>query len=264
MSGHVFVSAGDGRYLPTQLGRGPWDPRALHGGAAAGLLTGALEAMEAGAELPVARLSFDLLRPVPIAPLDLTTRVVRAGRRVVELAGELRADDVLVCSARVLRVAAAAALTPEEAAVANDPPLPAPEQGTPISFTLDDSPAEGFGAAMEMRWLEGEPAPGPAALWMRLRPALVAGEATTPLQRVAATADFGNGVAAPAPWDGFVFINADLTLQLHRPPRGEWIGLRAGTHVDPGGAAMTESRLYDESGSVGRSLQSLVLERRAG
>ncbi len=262
MSGHVFAPAGGGRYLPTPLGRGPWDPRALHGGAAAALLTRALERMEAGASLPVARLSFDLLRPVPIAPLDLSTRVVREGRRVVELAGELRADDVLVCSVRALRVAAAATLTAEEAAVADDPPLPAPEHGAPIDFTLDDSAAEGFGASMEMRWVEGEPAPGPAAVWMRLRPALVAGEATTPLQRLAATADFGNGVAAPAPWDGFVFINADLTIQLHRPPRGEWIALRSATHVDPGGAAMTESRLYDESGPVGRSLQSLVLERR--
>jgi Acyl-CoA thioesterase C-terminal domain/Acyl-CoA thioesterase N-terminal domain len=264
MSEHVFEPAGNGRYLPTEHGRGPWDPGAMHGGAAAALLTGAFEAMEAGSGLPVARLSFDFVRPVPIAPLTLSTSVLREGRRVVELTGELRAGDVLVCAARALRVAAAAELAPEEAAVAEDAPLPAPDEGPPTGFTVNDAPTAGFGAAMDVRWVDGSPAPGPSALWMRLRPALVAGEPTSALQRLAATADFGNGVAAPAPWDAFVFINADLTIQLQRPPRGEWIGLRSGTHVGRGGAAMTESRLYDAAGPVGRSLQSLVLERRPG
>ena len=57
-------------------------------------------------------------------------------------------------------------------------------------------------------------------------------------------------------------MNADLTIYLHRPPRGEWIGMRSQSHVDDGGAALSESRLYDEAGPVGRALQTLVLERR--
>ncbi len=75
--------------MPTEHARGPWDPRALHGGAPAALIAAAFERFEPGAELRVARLGFEFLRPIPLAPLRLSPRVVRPGRRVQELAGEL-------------------------------------------------------------------------------------------------------------------------------------------------------------------------------
>ena len=87
----IFIPEGDGRYTPTEYARGPWDPRAQHGGAPATLIAGAFERMQPGAELPFARLSFSFLRPVPLAPLTLSTRIVRPGRRVQELEAELRA-----------------------------------------------------------------------------------------------------------------------------------------------------------------------------
>ena len=97
---------------------------------------------------------------------------------------------------------------------------------------------------------------------MRLRHPLLAGEQPTPLARLAAASDFNNGIGAALAFEQFLFINADLTTHLQRPPRGEWIGMRSATHVDEGGAALSESRLYDEHGPVGRSAQSLVLARR--
>jgi acyl-coenzyme A thioesterase PaaI-like protein len=78
---------------PTEQARGPWDPRALHGGAPAALITVAFERMQPGAELRIARLGFEFLRPIPLAPLTLTTRIVRPGRRVQELAAELSTVD---------------------------------------------------------------------------------------------------------------------------------------------------------------------------
>ncbi len=86
----VFVPDGEGRYTPTEYARGPWDPRAQHGGAPATLIAGAFERMQPGGELPLARLSFSFLRPVPLAPLRLSTRIVRPGRRVQELEAQLR------------------------------------------------------------------------------------------------------------------------------------------------------------------------------
>ena len=95
--------------MPTEHARGPWDPRALHGGAPAALIARAFERMEPGAELPIARLGFEFLKPIPLAPLTLTTRIVRKGRRVQELAAELTADlgtggEELVCRASALRL----------------------------------------------------------------------------------------------------------------------------------------------------------------
>jgi hypothetical protein len=97
---------------------------------------------------------------------------------------------------------------------------------------------------------------------MRLRYPLLAGEELTPLARLAATADFGNGISAALPFDRYLFINADLTIHLQRPPRGEWIGLDARTLLHVGGTGLAESVLYDVDGPVGRAFQTLVVEPR--
>ena len=62
-------------------------------------------------------------------------------------------------------------------------------------------------------------------MWFRLRVPVSAGEVTLPLQRVAAVADFGNGVGSGIDRTRLTFINADLTVTLHRLPVGEWVGL---------------------------------------
>jgi hypothetical protein len=103
--------------------------------------------------------------------------------------------------------------------------------------------------------------PGPSTDWIRLRVPVVAGEATRPVSRVAAAADFGNGISwVLSRLDGYTFINADLTIYLHRHPAGEWVCLEAETHAEPLGVAVAESKLWDEQGAIGRSLQSLLVE----
>jgi hypothetical protein len=91
---------------------------------------------------------------------------------------------------------------------------------------------------------------------------LVEGEDPTPLQRTLAAADFGNGVGAALPWGEFVFINTDLTVYLHRHPASEWVCLDATTDVDTHGIGLAHSRLYDERGPIGHSLQALFVDRR--
>jgi hypothetical protein len=276
-------SGGDGMAMvvqPTEHARGPWDPRALHGGAPAALIAAAFERVEPGSHLRIARLGFELLRPIPFAPLTLSTRIVRPGRRVQELACELSADlgdgEQVVCRASALRVqevaaevADAAAALASEAQQGDSPTppdaLPAPEHGKAVRFALDDANIDraSFAAsAMEMRWLTDPRAPGPGRVWMRLRHPLLPGQQLTPLARLAATADFGNGVSAALPFERYLFINADLTVHLQRPPRGEWIGLDARTLLHSGGAGLAESVLHDVHGPVGRAFQTLVVQPR--
>jgi hypothetical protein len=258
------LQPGQERYMPTEHARGPWDPRALHGGAPAALMTAAFERTEPGSELPIARLGFELLRPVPFAPLELSIRIVRAGRRVQELAGELRCGEDLICRANALRVKEVPADLPVEPPAASvDGQMPGPEDGKAVRFALDDPDRASFAASgMEMRWLDDPRALGPARVWMRLRHTLVPGEPFTPLARLAATADFGNGVSAALPFDRFLFINAELTIHLQRQPRGEWIGLDARTLLHGGGTGLAESVLHDVHGAVGRAFQTLVVEPR--
>src|SRR5438105_2907796 len=69
-------------FVPTAHTRGPWDPRAQHGGPPAALLGRALEALPAEAGMRTVRCAVDILRPVPLQPLRVTARVDREGRRV--------------------------------------------------------------------------------------------------------------------------------------------------------------------------------------
>jgi hypothetical protein len=293
MSEAIFIAAsspeGDGEcFVPTDHARGPWDPRALHGGAPAALLTAAFERLEPGADLRIARLGFEFLRPIPLAPLKLSLRIVRPGRRVQELVGELSAQVAasagsgepgagaqVVCRASALRVREIPPGVPTSEPVlslgdgdgGDGQAIGTPETAAPLRFALDDSDEASFAlSAMEMRSLAevgGAPLKlGPGHVWMRLRHPLVAGRELTPLARLAATADFANGISATLPFDRFLFINADLTIHLHRPPRGEWIGLDARTLLHTGGTGLAEGVLHDVHGPVGRAFQTLVVEPR--
>jgi acyl-coenzyme A thioesterase PaaI-like protein len=281
MSDSVFLADGE-LLVPTEHARGPWDVGALHGGAPAALIASAFERMEPGGELPFARLSFEFLRPVPMAPLTLSTRMSRPGRRVQGLEAELKADGVTVCRATALRIVAAPEELPELASAqvedAQPEAIAAPRDGHEVRFALDDMERKSFAAsAMEMRFLNGQPLAGElpehggaadhvpigaATVWMRLRYPLLPDEPLTPLARVVATSDFGNGVAAVVPFDEYVFINADLTISLNRRPEGEWVALEARTLLHPGGVGWAESVVHDERGPVGRATQALVVQRR--
>jgi hypothetical protein len=103
---------------------------------------------------------------------------------------------------------------------------------------------------------------GPATAWFRLRVPLVAGERPSALQRLAAAADFGNGISTVFPWQDHRFINPDLTIYVERDPAGEWVCLSSETRVVAGGVGIAESVLYDCDGPVGRAIQALVVERR--
>jgi hypothetical protein len=262
MADAIFLPDGP-RFIPTELARGPWSPEAQHGGPPAALLARALAREPADGDMLVARLTVELLRPVPIAPLTVATRVERRGRKVQLLGASLHAGDVEVARATALRIRRAALPVPAD--LPRSPTPPAPAAG------VDGQPpwaaALGYAAfhneGVEHRFVAGSFASaGPATDWIRLRVPLVAGEETPPLARVAAAADFGNGVSwTLSRLDGWGFINPDLTLYLYRVPVGEWICLDAVTHVASEGVGLAESRLFDEVGGIGRALQSLLLER---
>jgi hypothetical protein len=279
----LFSLTGEGRVQPTEHARGPWDPQALHGGAAAALITRAFERTGSDSELTVARMGFEFLKPIPFAELEVRTEIVRNGRRVQELAAELRigahspagragggaSGGELIGRASALRIQAVPGDLPDPDKRRQRPgpelvrELPGPEQGEVITFTLSEEASTSLASTgMEMSWLDDPWSLGPARVWMRLREPLVLGEETTPLALLAATADFGNGVSRELEFDSYLFINADLTIHLWRSPRGEWIGLDTKTVLMDGGVGTAESVLHDIEGPVGRAFQTLVVQPR--
>jgi hypothetical protein len=246
-----------GRFVPTELARGPWDPNAQHGGPSAALLARLLEQHDTGPAAHVARMTIELLRPVPMHPIELRARTLRQGKKVQLVEGSVLADGTEVVRATALRIRVA------DIDFA-DPPDDRLTTGPGARRErFENLGPLNFGFAMEMSMARGEiGVPGPAAVWFRLAVPVVAGEETTPLMRAAAAADFGNGISGAVSWDDHIFINPDLTIYLHRLPAGEWIGLDARTWPTHEGVGIADTALYDEGGRIGRSVQALLLDRR--
>jgi hypothetical protein len=277
----VFFEIDEGTFVPTELTRGPWDPDAQHAGPPAALLGRELERhaerSAAAGESPatVGRVTYEILRSVPLAPLTVATEVLRPGRRV-ELV-QARLDDaqgeVIRATAWLLRTGPVE-LPPGLASEDPDSPArlargpwgdglpPGPAAGEDSPF-FDTGRSVGYHTAMEYRFVAGAfVEPGPATVWMRMRQPLVAGEEPSPLQRVLVAADSGNGVSATLDWTRYVFINVDLTVQLHRLPAGEWVCLDAITIPEMSGVGLADTALYDERGPIGRATQTLLVGER--
>jgi hypothetical protein len=255
VSDAFYEPLGDGRFRSTPHTSGPWDPAFQHAGPPAALLGRALERCAPRHDFVLARLTFEILRPVPVAELEVTARVVRPGRSVELLDGELTAGGETVMTVRAWRVRATGAET-----VADHPAPPRPAEATPPPSGLDGF---GYGRAVELRFATGGwDEAGPATVWTRLRVPVVAGEEPTGLQRVLAVADSGNGVSAVLPLGEWLFINPELTVHLRRPPRGEWICLDAETTISHGGAGFARSVLSDDDGIVAQGAQSLLVAPR--
>jgi hypothetical protein len=222
----------------------------------------ALEELPESEELQVGRVTFEILRSVPIAPVRVQARVVRPGRRVQLLEAELcDAEGEVLMRARAWRIRTAELDLPAEAMVSTETPLP-PEEGVEAEF-FPTGQEHGYHSAMEVIFLAGQfTEPGPATVWLRMRQPLVAGEEPTPLQRTLVVADVGNGVSASLDFRRFLFINVDLTVQLERMPEGEWVGVDAVTLPQPHGVGTAESVLFDRSGRIGRALQTLLISER--
>jgi hypothetical protein len=245
------------RVVPSELTRGPWDRNSQHAGPASALLARAIELCEPRDGTRVARVTVEILKPLPIEPLTLNAQIVRPGKSVELIEASLEGAHGELARARGWRLAE----TDITADWEQDDPPPGRQDAEALEF-FPTGEAVGWHTAMEIVFARGRfLEPGPATVWMRPRVALVEGEPITPLQRVMLAADGGNGVSAPLPWDRFIFINTDLTVHLLRPPEGEWVCLDSVTHVE--GTGMTDTALWDERGRVGRAAQTLLVRARS-
>ena len=262
-------------YLPdgedvtaTPLTIGPWAVRLQHAGPPAALLLRAAERAGGIAGGQTVRLAYDIFGPVPVGPVRMSGTVVRPGRRVELVETVLDAGDgppLMRLSAWRMRTRSGALdglRTPPAAADTPHPaPLP-PEECRPETAAFFSTDVA-YHRALEWRFAEGSfNAPGAATAWTRPLCELVAGEPMTPLQHLLVMTDAASGISATLDWTEATFANVDLTLALHRPPRGEWLGMAARTVLGADGAAQCFAVLFDTEGAIGRSSQSLFVEPR--
>jgi hypothetical protein len=252
-----YLPLGDGRWSSTVHTTGPWDARFQHGGPPASLLGRAVERCAPRDDVLVARMTVEILGPVPVGEVEVRARVLRPGRSVELVEAVLSAGGRDAARAAAWRVRR----TTQEGVASRQAPAPAlPEQAAqlPSGGWID-----GYLSAVEWRFAAGRfDVPGPATVWSRLRHPLVPDEEPSPLQRVLAVADSGNGLSSELDLTAWHFINPELTVHLHREAAGEWVCVEAQTAISTGGAGLATTVLHDLDGPLGVGAQALLVAPR--
>jgi hypothetical protein len=252
----------DRRFRATFSTTGPWFADAQHAGPPSALLARAIErwpSPDPDVPLRLARLTTEVLGPIPAGEVEVSTQVLRPGRRIELLQAELVAGGRTVLQARGWSYVRA---DTSEVTVGAAPDLPGPEAATPYEHRPDRW-LPGFVDTIDWRMLAGGLGePGPGTAWCRQRVPLVAGEQPTPLQRLVVAADSANGIGSALDVRDWLFLNTELSLHVHRPPTGEWIGVDATTVIGPAGAGTASAVLHDEAGHTGRVAQALTVAPR--
>jgi hypothetical protein len=250
-----FTRDGDD-FVPTSHAVGPWNPNSLHGRVVAGLLGRTLWLNHGDEAFHPTRLTVDMFRLPTLAPLQVLTEAVRDGNRIRVADGVIVQEGVEVARGRIVllkrgedphddtwRPPTWQVAGPDEIEVKGPAPFANIWETRPINYTQ---------GVVEQR-----------RTWLRETRLLVAGEALTPFVRCAVAADFTSPLSNMGS-TGLHFVNADITLYLHRLPSTEWLGFEVASHQSQDGIAVGETTLYDESGPIGKGLVCAVANRRMG
>lgn len=265
MSDALFSCNGE-FYRPTASCCSPWSSGHLHGGPVVGLLAHSLEQALGTSNLNLARLTVDLLRSAPYAPLSVSTRLVRGGKRLQVLEATLLADDTEVARAsalyletRPVNVPDYGRFTADEFEIPSDFPSHSVQESLSGAADWQNmySPT-GLHSTVKAVIVDGVKSEGQGIAWLKLPLPLVEGVTTSPTVMAATLCDFGNGVGQLNLSSNAGCINADVSLYLHRTPGGEWLGLDARSRMQETGAGLVETTLFDSQGPVGKILQAII------
>lgn len=254
----VFAVDGD-KVETSRYAAGPWDQTMQHGAAPSSLIVHAAERLPTAVPMRIARITSELMKPVPVAPLSIKAHVVREGRKLQLCAVSLLADGAEVARGMVLKL--------RRADLGYDSEIPHPRLDLPlpqdgqarITIGKNNPFLSGLSTAVVKGSFETT---GPAACWFRADRPIIEGAPVSPAMRAVIAGDFCNGASTLLPFQSWTFLNADLTISLARDPVGEWILLDAETWLGPDGAGIAFGRLGDTQGYFGRAIQSVLMEKR--
>jgi hypothetical protein len=252
-----YRALGDDTFEASPATTGPWSPDTQHGGPPSALLARAMERYEPVSGQRLARITVEILRPIPLGVMTLRVSTVRPGRRVTLLEASVDVDGTECLRARGWRLAVPDQPTPLIEPPGQPPPPPIPTEDNRNFWP--GAYVDGYISAVAWRITAGTMAePGPADVWTRPRIPLVEGEETSGFCRATVVADSGSGISLAVYPSEHRMINVDLTVVLWREPAGEWTFMSSRTIAGGAGAGLAETMLGDERGYMGRALQTMV------
>lgn len=269
MADHFFDAAGDS-FVPTPAARGYWVPGTLSGAAAASLLGFVIERDFFAPDWVPVRLSVDMVRMPPSAPLTVETQVVHESGRLRLIEARLMAEGRLQTRAlcQIVRRGSQPANP-----VWQSPRWPAPHPDTlpaqahwrwdmraiPAAhdrFVRSAAPVQV--AASGNPPVLGTLSPASARqAWLRVDMQIVAGHPLSPFLMLVTTADFASPLTHSSEF-GIDFVNTDFTVHLHRMPHGAWLGYELTGHSSADGVAVGQAAIHDLEGPLGVIVVSAI------
>ncbi len=249
-----YLPLGTDTFRSTDHTIGPWGQDSQHLGPPSALLVRSLLALRP----TLSRVTFEVLGPVPVADLTVSTSVERPGRSVELLSASLSFDGRTALTARAWHMVGS-----DTTAVAGGVGESLAPPGSAVPMEIPDHWGGGYLAAVE--WLSvsgGIFTPGDAQVWARPRVSVVEGFEPSPLELLFAVVDSASGVSSRVDIRKWYAINTDLTVHLHRQPVGEWVGMDARTTIGPDGVGVATSVVHDVEGPVGTTAQALFVRER--
>ena len=249
----LFARSGSG-YTPTDRARGPWSRDVLHGSPVAALLTHCVEdrlkeSGSASGKLRLARLTVDLFRPVPFAELTVAIEPRRRGRRLAVFDLTLEASGREVTRATALCLHSNASLGSVGAQFGAD--LPGGPDGVPVN-RVDRAGNRwiSYPGTLEMRHVVAPGGRTPPIVWIRNDAPVVEDVPLSGTVGAAGIADFVSPFSNMQPGRSG-YLNADISLYLHREPVGEWHWLRIVSRGAAAGLATAQATIGDRTGPYG-------------
>ena len=257
--GSYYERIDDRRFKPTHHAQGAWSPDEQHFSPLGGLIVHAMDRhLAARPGLLLSRISYDILGRLALDECEVEVETVRPGRTIELIEAVVRISGRPVVRARAWLLTA---LDTTGVAGGTGEVLPAPETSEP--WPMSDHWSGGYIASVESR-VPVQPRPGRGTAWVTTPHTLVAGEPVSPLASFLTLVDTANGIAVRRPPTEWIFPNVDLTIHLHRQPRGTWTGLDTTVSFGPTGQGLTSTVLYDIEGPVGQAQQILTVRPAPG
>lgn len=263
---YFFNQDGD-LFTPQAAAGSPWSETMQHGGPVNAIITMSIEAIAEEACMDVARLTIDILKPVPMQPVKIKSRFIRRGGKMAVVDTFLTVDgsDEPVASGRAVLLKATQGKQPVFDVFG---PLPetrdsiAREPWIPEEMAADLPP----GLHHLIRFHPSTNKERPIC-WINGDANMLQDRAMTPIEQCTTTADMATvlaarmrvtqvGVTSP---DVMGLMNTNTSIHFSRPPAGKWFGFTDHFIQVSEGYGLAECAIYDEQGCIGRVTQNLIV-----
>ncbi len=254
-------------YSPQTTAGGPWSESMQHGGPVNAIIAMSVEAVANEIEMDVVRLTIDILKPVPMQPVQVKSHLIRKGGKmaVVDTFLTVVGSDEPVASGRAVLLRA---MPGKESMIDTAGPCPESRHTLLIEPWLPANIAAQLPPGLHhlIQFYPSLNKERPAC-WVNGAANMLQDRAMTSLEHCATTADMTTVLATRMQatqtgnlsFDVAQIMNTNTSIHFSRLPVGEWFAYTDHFIQVCGGYGVAACVIYDEQGCIGKVTQNLIV-----